>query len=70
MDIVPGDGHWAEVTGCQSMLILPQLSNESHPDLEVGPTGIQKLQSLNHRPVILAHNVAGQDARGATLASH
>ena len=38
-------------------------------NLQVRPSTVQKLQSLQQRPSILAHNVGGNDARRPALTS-
>ena len=43
---------------------------ESGSYLKVGATTVEKLETLQERPLVLAHDVASQGARRSTLASH
>ena len=54
----------------QASLVQGQLVDESGPDLQVWSAAVQKLETLEERPLVLAHDVAGQGARCTALASH
>ena len=52
------------------MLIFLKLLDKRSFYLEFWSSGIQKLESLNHRPSILSHEIACQSACGSRLASN
>ena len=70
MNVVPVDGHGAYVACSEPLLILAQLPDERHADLKVRTPRIQKLQRLDHRPVVPAHDVRGENTGGTTLATY
>ena len=61
-EILPANRHGPEIPRRQPLLVLSQLPNEGYPDLQVWSTRVQKLQRLDHGPVVFAHEIGGQDA--------
>ena len=69
-EILPADCHRAKVPHRQSLLVFSQLPNESDPNLKIRSARVQKLECLDHRPVIFSHEVGRKYAGRSTLASY
>lgn len=64
---VKGEGEWTLAVRIQSVLIFLQLLDEAGLDFQFWSARIQILQSLDHRPAVLAHEVARKHARRSRL---
>ena len=57
VNIVPSHCHGPQVPLRKALLVLAKLSDEGHADLKIGTSRVQKLECLDHRPVVLLHDV-------------
>ena len=47
-----------------------KLLDEGPSDLKIGSPGVEELESLQHAPAVLSHEVGSKNGRGSTLTSH
>ena len=67
--VCPPDSHGTGLAPCsQSLLVLAQLPDKRDSYLQIGSPRVQKLQCLDHGPVIFPHEVGRQGTGRAALA--